>query len=51
MLKHVMLTTDVDECLTSPDICGPNSKCNNVAGGYFCSCSEGYSMENQCIGL
>jgi len=36
------LCLDRDECLDSPDICGENSICINIVGGYLCSCKDGY---------
>ena len=36
------LCLDKDECSLTPDICGENSFCINIVGGYLCSCKEGY---------
>ncbi|XP_065432226.1 adhesion G protein-coupled receptor E5 isoform X4 [Chrysemys picta bellii] len=34
---------DINECLgPSPPDCGPNTHCANVAGSYYCTCSDGY---------
>ncbi|XP_065275710.1 LOW QUALITY PROTEIN: adhesion G protein-coupled receptor E2-like [Emys orbicularis] len=34
---------DIEECLEpSPADCGRNTKCNNVAGSYYCTCIPGY---------
>ncbi|XP_065432544.1 latent-transforming growth factor beta-binding protein 4-like [Chrysemys picta bellii] len=34
---------DINECLgPSPPDCGPHANCANVAGSYYCSCSDGY---------
>nr|XP_055043003.1 adhesion G protein-coupled receptor E1-like [Misgurnus anguillicaudatus] len=35
---------DVDECVEIPEICGPNSICNNTDGSYDCSCTSGYKV-------
>ena len=37
-----ILCLDKDECSLNPDICGDNSHCLNIVGGYLCSCKEGY---------
>ncbi|XP_037393417.1 fibrillin-1-like isoform X2 [Pygocentrus nattereri] len=50
---------DVDECLSSPSLCGPNAICTNAIGGYSCSCRTGFtaadsnqsvSINNSCTG-
>ncbi|CDQ82207.1 unnamed protein product [Oncorhynchus mykiss] len=33
---------DINECLENKDTCGPNAKCNNTLGSYFCICNEGF---------
>uniref|UniRef100_A0A673C406 EGF-like domain-containing protein n=1 Tax=Sphaeramia orbicularis TaxID=375764 RepID=A0A673C406_9TELE len=33
---------DIDECETNSHHCNPTQVCINTAGGYTCSCSEGY---------
>ncbi|VDN11832.1 unnamed protein product, partial [Dibothriocephalus latus] len=39
---------DIDECRSSPDVCGGH-QCINTYGGYYCSCSPGYELVgNQC---
>ena len=40
----VLLFSDVDECLTFP--CLHDGVCNNLDGGYNCSCQEGWSGDN-----
>ncbi|KAL6460545.1 hypothetical protein MHYP_G00305110 [Metynnis hypsauchen] len=37
---------DINECLNITEICGPNSKCNNTPGSYFCSCKDGFVSSN-----
>ncbi|XP_039370952.1 adhesion G protein-coupled receptor E3-like [Mauremys reevesii] len=32
---------DVNECLRSPNICGPGAQCNNTDGSYQCACPAG----------
>ncbi|KAK7904439.1 hypothetical protein WMY93_017046 [Mugilogobius chulae] len=34
--------TDIDECETNSHHCNPTQVCLNTAGGYTCSCTEGY---------
>ncbi|KAG5857866.1 fibulin-5 [Anguilla rostrata] len=36
------LCTDIDECETESHQCNPTQVCINTAGGYTCTCSEGY---------
>ncbi|XP_039370949.1 adhesion G protein-coupled receptor E3-like isoform X2 [Mauremys reevesii] len=33
---------DVNECLRSPDICGPGAQCENTNGSHQCACPTGY---------
>jgi len=40
---HPDLCRDVDECTTSPAICGPDGRCRNTAGSYECDCPEGFT--------
>ncbi|XP_052696969.1 uncharacterized protein LOC128175386 isoform X6 [Crassostrea angulata] len=35
---------DIPECTNTPQICGPNSRCNEVQGSYQCLCEDGYQM-------
>lgn len=40
---------DINECAAGGGGCSVNGICNNVPGGYFCSCSPGYSGDGlQC---
>ncbi len=34
----------MDECVEIPDVCGPNSICNNTVGSHNCSCKSGYNV-------
>jgi len=34
--------TDIDECTTNEDDCGPNTTCTNTPGSFSCACSDGY---------
>ena len=58
---HTQLTTcmlymanvshiDIDECDVSNGGCEHN--CNNTDGSYYCSCDDGYSLQNdtKCTG-
>ncbi|XP_069049466.1 fibulin-5 [Lepisosteus oculatus] len=43
---------DIDECETSTHQCNPTQVCINTAGGYTCSCTEGYWLVNgQCVDI
>ena len=37
--------TDIDECLENTGVCGvkPHSECENTAGGFACSCIDGFN--------
>ncbi|KAI7799809.1 putative G-protein coupled receptor 110 [Triplophysa rosa] len=35
--------TDINECLNSSLVCGPNAYCHNSNGSYWCSCWSGYN--------
>nr|XP_042700549.1 adhesion G protein-coupled receptor E5 [Chrysemys picta bellii] len=38
---------DINECLgPSPPDCGRNANCANVAGSYYCTCSDGYELSS-----
>jgi len=43
MHNIMFFTLDINECLI-PEICQHN--CTNIAGGYFCSCHQGYRLIN-----
>ncbi len=42
--KLYFFLKDVDECVEIPDVCGPNSICNNTVGSHNCSCMSGYNV-------
>lgn len=45
------LAPDIDECETNSHHCNPTQVCINTAGGYTCSCTEGYWLiGGQCQG-
>ena len=33
---------DLDECLSTPPVCGSTGICNNTVSSYFCSCPDWY---------
>ncbi|KAI2658133.1 Nidogen-1 [Labeo rohita] len=35
---------DIDECRETPQICGPNSVCNNQPGTFRCECQDGFQF-------
>ncbi|KAL7883679.1 hypothetical protein SRHO_G00013370 [Serrasalmus rhombeus] len=37
---------EVNECSKMTDFCGPNSKCTNTPGSYFCTCKDGFVSSN-----
>lgn len=42
---------DIDECTANSHQCNPTQVCINTAGGYTCSCTEGYWLVGgQCQG-
>ena len=45
------LITDVDECLSAPSVCGPNSTCTNKVGGYSCSCLNESTATNSSLNI
>src|SRR4029434_9027291 len=38
------MVLDVNECLETLSVCGPNSVCNNTIGDYNCTCWSGYNV-------
>uniref|UniRef100_A0A8C2IPL8 Adhesion G protein-coupled receptor F5-like n=1 Tax=Cyprinus carpio TaxID=7962 RepID=A0A8C2IPL8_CYPCA len=44
--KISLFFIDIDECLFSPSVCGPNSICMNEIGSYNCSCLDGFTATN-----
>uniref|UniRef100_A0A3B4BSP5 Uncharacterized protein n=1 Tax=Pygocentrus nattereri TaxID=42514 RepID=A0A3B4BSP5_PYGNA len=49
--SQVIVITDVEECLSEPSICGPNSTCINTVGGYSCSCRSGFNITNSSLNV
>ncbi len=56
----ICFISDINECLNSSLVCGPNANCSNYNGNYSCSCWEGYKVtkmneainsSNPCIGV
>lgn len=43
MELFALFQLDIDECVESPTRCGPASHCNNMAGGYSCTCWSGHT--------
>ncbi|XP_059923818.1 adhesion G protein-coupled receptor E1-like [Gadus macrocephalus] len=44
--EAVFVSLDIDECVRTPDICGPDSICTNVNGTYNCTCLPGFNDTN-----
>ena len=42
-----IVCTDANECTQAgaADLCDVNGECNNIDGGYFCTCADGYQGE------
>ncbi|XP_026208805.1 adhesion G protein-coupled receptor E1-like [Anabas testudineus] len=40
---------DIDECLRTLGICGPDTDCTNTIGSYICTCSVGFSATNSSL--
>ena len=40
--EGIIILTDINECTRGTDNCDANAVCNNVAGGYTCSCHTGF---------
>jgi hypothetical protein len=40
------LDVDLDECATTPDICGAGATCEDTYTGYDCVCQDGYAFVN-----
>jgi len=38
-----MIKLDIDECLDNNAGCDKQATCNNIQGGFTCTCKEGYS--------
>ncbi|XP_077076292.1 adhesion G protein-coupled receptor F5-like isoform X2 [Siphateles boraxobius] len=45
-LEGPLCQKDINECLFSPSVCGPNSTCTNEIGSYNCSCLDGFTATN-----
>ncbi|XP_075758340.1 adhesion G protein-coupled receptor E5 isoform X2 [Pelodiscus sinensis] len=38
---------DIDECLGPNTVtCGPDAKCNNLPGSFYCTCADGYESSS-----
>ncbi|MCI4391819.1 hypothetical protein PGIGA_G00138840 [Pangasianodon gigas] len=37
---------DINECMESKTICGPNAMCSNIPGSYYCMCVLGFAASN-----
>ena len=51
-MLYASITTDIDECKKSNDVC--DHICTNTNGSYQCSCHDGYSLEenkSHCVGM
>jgi len=44
LIIEIRNATDIDECARRPQQC--NQTCNNIIGGYFCTCADGFDLIN-----
>uniref|UniRef100_A0A3Q1JLU3 Adhesion G protein-coupled receptor E8 n=1 Tax=Anabas testudineus TaxID=64144 RepID=A0A3Q1JLU3_ANATE len=47
--KPYCVFSDIDECLRTLGICGPDTDCTNTIGSYICTCSVGFSATNSSL--
>nr|XP_051676330.1 nidogen-1 [Oryctolagus cuniculus] len=40
-------SSDIDECVEQPSVCGSHALCNNHPGTFRCECVEGYQFSDQ----
>ena len=46
-----MCNSDIDECVDSANDCHSNATCNNIDGGFECTCKTGYTGNGTlCLG-
>ena len=52
-LIFLSFAKDIDECVSTPDPCGPRKTCVNKNGSYACHCRPGYMLlkNNNCEGM
>lgn len=43
LMRLVSVTSGVNECLDTPDICANGGTCTNTAEGFTCACNAGYT--------
>uniref|UniRef100_A0A8C1I5U8 Adhesion G protein-coupled receptor F3b n=1 Tax=Cyprinus carpio TaxID=7962 RepID=A0A8C1I5U8_CYPCA len=48
-INNTCTVTDINECLFSPSVCGPDSNCTNEIGSYNCSCLDGFTVINSSL--
>ncbi|XP_069911654.1 nidogen-1 isoform X3 [Oryctolagus cuniculus] len=46
-------SSDIDECVEQPSVCGSHALCNNHPGTFRCECVEGYRFSDQgtCVAI
>ena len=50
--NKLIFYSDIDECVQG--LAGCDHNCNNTAGAYFCTCTDGYELESDnhtCTGM
>ena len=49
--NQINCIVDVNECVTTPNVCHQNAQCTNTEGSLLCSCLLGYTGDGRlCIG-
>jgi len=50
-LFHVQLSSDINECNDTSNMCSEYASCINLMGSFECQCYEGYAGDGfHCIG-
>ncbi|XP_053348725.1 adhesion G protein-coupled receptor E2-like [Clarias gariepinus] len=44
---NLYIHSDIEECVENQTICGPDAKCSNTEGSYYCTCHSGFVASNK----
>jgi len=51
----VVTFSEINECMSTPSICGAHGTCGNNQGSYTCTCDDGWMLDEienlYCIGM